>query len=321
MDVRDLRYFASIADSGSINRAAKIVGVSQPALTRAIRVLEQRLGAKLLVRTSKGVSMTPSGQALYVRAKSVIAELSRAEREVAELNRTRAGALTIGVLPSQAMTVLPEAAVRLMKARPDLSLRVVEKLLDDLEAGLRRGEFDFIISLEPRENTDKALAYKVLFYDHPTVVVRRGHSLLGLSRVTLEDLSAYPWVLPPAGTERRTHIEAPFNARGFSIADSVIECHSASFMKKIVMQSDYIGLLQNDSPSQEEQAGLLCAVELEPPLPIRAVGVLYRVDYPLTEAASALVREIQKACIRLGYRKNATPSTGYPSTSGIKSSQ
>jgi len=301
MDVRDLRYFTTIVDSGSMTRAARVARISQPALTRAMRVLEQSLGTKLLVRNAKGVSMTASGQALYVRAKSVIAELSRAEMEIGQLNSTGAGTLTIGVLPSQAMTVLPEAAVRLMKARPNLSLRVVEKPLADLEAALRRGEYDFIVAVEPRNNTDQSLTYKVLFYDRPTVVVRRGHPLMALPRVTLEDFTAYPWVLPPIGTERRTHVEELFRSRGFSISGSIIECHSASFMKKIVMQSDYIGLLQNDSPSQEEQAGLLCAVEIEPSLPIRTVGVLYRADYPLTEAAQALIVQIRKASIRLGY--------------------
>ena len=303
MDVRELRYFVAVVDQGSINRAAKAIGISQPALTKSIRVLERRLGVKLLQRDAKGIATTMYGQSLYARAKSIAAELARAEAEIKELSRSSTGVLCIGVLPSQATNVLPEAAVALMRARPGLCLRVVEKLQADLEGALRRGEFDFIISVASDDHGDPRLAHKVLFYDRPTVVVRRGHPLLDLPRPRIEDLAMYPWVLPPPGTERRSHVDRLFDSCGLTVSPNAIECHSASFAKTIVMQSDYVGLLQNDAPTQEERAGLLRSIPLEPKLPDRAIGVLYRADYPMTEAALALIREIQRACQRLGYRK------------------
>lgn len=301
MELRDLRYFSTIVDEGSINKAAARIGVSQPALTKSVRMLELYLGVKLLHRSAKGVSTTGHGKLLYARSKSIVAELVRAESEIAALTGGGTGTLTVGVLPSESMNVLPAACVRLMNELPDLRLRIVEKPLADLEAGLRQGEFDFIMSLLARDNTDRALVQKILFYDHPSVLVRQGHPLLKEEGITIARLAAFPWILPPTGTARRSQIDLLFSSSGFSLPDKIIECHSVSFIKKIVLESDYIGFLQNHVRTPEEHRGLLCAVKVEPRVPARAIGVLYRSDYPLSDPAKILIRHIQSASVRSGH--------------------
>ncbi len=301
MDTRELRYFAQVVEKGSLTQASKAIGISQPALTKALRLLEARLGVKLLRRDAKGVTATDYGRTLYERAKSITAELARAEEEISELSRNSAGLVSVGVLPSQATNVLPEASIRLLASRPELRLRVIEKPLGDLEAAVRRGEFDFIISIVDLEKADGSLAHKILFYDRPTIVVRRGHPLLELNSIGPKDLAKFPWILPPPGSERRAYIDGYLKSAGSELPIGAIECRSVSFVKTIVMQTDYIGLLPNDEPTQEGRAGLLRELKLEPKFSTRAIGALYRADYPLTDIAQSFLREISKACLRLGY--------------------
>lgn len=295
MQLNDLRYFAAVVDSGSISRAAVRIGISQPALTKCIRQLEQRLRVRLLDRNARGVTPTVYGHSLYVRAKSITAELTRAEAEIEELSRSSGGTLTIGVLPSQSMNVMPEASVRLTQSRPGLRIRIVEKPRADLIAGLHRGEFDLILSVIDRGEVDPAIAHKVMFRDRPAVVVRHDHPLAGSARTQSTELLRYPWVVPPPGSDRRVFIEQLFQSIGLTVPPNIIECHSVSFVKAVVMRSDYVGILPSDQPSPEQRAGSIRTLDLEPRPPVRQIGVLYRADHPMTEAAGALIRELQRA--------------------------
>jgi DNA-binding transcriptional LysR family regulator len=203
--------------------------------------------------------------------------------------------LTVGVLPSQSMTVMPDASVSLTRSQPGLRIRIVEKPRDDLVAGLRRGEFDLIVSVIDDATTDPAIGYRELLCDRPAVVVRSGHPLGRAGRVQPAALGQFPWVVPPPGTDRRVFVERLFRSIGRSVLPNVIECHSVSFVKAVVMRSDYIGILPSDEPSPEQRAGLIRVLDLEYKPPIRRIGALFRADHPLTEAAAAMVRELQRA--------------------------
>lgn len=303
LDTRDLRYFAEIVECGSLGRAAESLSITQPALTRCVRLLEQQLGVKLLERTSKGVTTTLYGQALYVRAKSITAEIVRARTELQELSGTSAGQLSVGVLPSQASELLPEAVVRLTRLKPSLRFRVVELQRKPLMAALRRGEFELIISVVDEEEAAPELSYRVLSYDRPAVVVRRGHPLTRASSVQPADLMRYPWIMPPSSSGRRKQIEEIFSDIGILAPQEVVQCQSMSFQKAMIIRSDYIGILPNDTISVEERAGLIASIRLEQLHPARPIGALYRSEYPLTLAAQALIRELQNTSHRMGKRQ------------------
>lgn len=294
MEIRELTYFAEVIDQGSITRAAGTIGISQPALTKCIKLLEERLGVQLLERSASGVKPTVYGETLYLRAKSISAELARAGSEIDELKGANAGTLSVGVLPTQATALLPLAAVRLTTARPGLRLHVVEKARDDLLFGLRRGDFDLIISVVEAETGPADLQQVVLVCDRPTAIIRKSHPANQLKQIRFRDLADYPWVLPAPDSRRRSHIERMFNEIGRPLPAGIIECHSISFMKAVVMQSDHVGVFPNDVLTREEAAGLLRSVKLSEMTSKRSIGALYRANYPLSDSARGLVRELRK---------------------------
>lgn len=293
METRELSYFAEIVEAGSFHKAAQNVGISQPALTKCIRLFEQHLNVKLLIRGPTGVEPTEYGRSLYARAKAVVAEIARAKMELEQISGIGGGTLTVGTLPSQAGNLLPEAAVRFTKMRPMLRLFVVEKRFAELVAGLKRGEFDFIVSSTGRYEEDRALVHRVLFRDRPAIIVRRDHPLSKLPAVRSKDLTPYSWVLPPPDTAHRAVVERMFATNNVQIPHGIIECHSASFLKSVVMQSDYVGILPSNVLSHEEELGAIVALKVQPELPTRPITISYRADFPLSAAATAFIREIR----------------------------
>jgi len=292
LDARSLRYFAEVVGSGSISRAAATLGVSQPALSKCIRELEAQLNVQLLERSATGVAPTLYGRTLYLRATSVTAEISRAQAEIRELADSRPGLVRIGVLPSQ-VQLLPAASLRLLKSRPGIRLQVIERARGELLSGLLRSEFDLILSVILATHTPPNVTTQLLFHDRPSILVRTEHPSCRERTFKLRSLAQYPWIVPPIGSERWSDLENVLKLAGLDWPPkTVIECQSSLFLRTLVMKSDCVGLLPNDDQTEEEKAGLLRAVHLDQ-LPFkRAVGLLYRNDYPQPEAVLAVAREI-----------------------------
>jgi DNA-binding transcriptional LysR family regulator len=298
LETRELSYFAKIVEEGSFRKAAESIGISQPALTKCIRLFEQRLNVKLLIRGPAGVELTTYGRSLYARAKAVVAEVARAKMELEEISGIGSATLTVGTLPSQASDLLPEAAVRFTNMRPGSRLFVIEKRFSELVAGLKRGDFDFIVSSTGRYEADRALVHRTLFRDRPVIIVRQGHALTKLRAVRSKDLTNWSWVLPPPDTTHRRIVERMFAANNVPVPRGIIECHSASFLKSVVMHSDYIGILPSNVLTHEERSGAIVALNVQPELPTRPITISYRADFPLSDAANALIREIRSLAKR-----------------------
>jgi DNA-binding transcriptional LysR family regulator len=298
LDARSLRYFAEVVGCGSISRAAGTLGISQPALSKCIRDLESQLQVKLLDRSPTGVAPTVFGRTLYLRARSVTAEISRAHAEVRELAEAGAGLVRVGVLPSQ-VHLLPAAALRLLKSRPGVRLRIIERSRSELMTGLMRSDFDLIVSVIRPDQAPHNVSSVYLHDDRPSVILRKSHPLNRDVKVRLRALFQFPWVLPPLGSDRREDLDRFANLAGLEWPPkTVLECHSNAFLKAMVLQSDCVGLLPSNVPCTEEKAGLVSSIRLDDEAPGRAVGLLYRSDYPQTDATLAAMREIAAAVAR-----------------------
>ncbi|MPY70892.1 MAG: LysR family transcriptional regulator [Alphaproteobacteria bacterium] len=299
LDTRDLAYFAEILDSGSITAAALHYGISQPALSKRMQLLEKRLGVKLLERTRTGVTATIYGESLYVRARAITSELARAETELEELSGTGGGKLSIGVLPSQAADLLPRVVVKLAASRPDLKLTVAEQDRLLLVRGLRQGDYDLIVSvIGEYEESLGYLNYKILLHDHPTIVVRKSHPIAETSVVQTDQFLEYPWIMPPVTAERRRELQGYLESLNIKLPLQKVECQSFALLTAVVSSSDFIGLLPHNVPSPEERLGLITSLQVGWTPIDRQIGLLYLRQAPLSSAARTLIKELQVAAQR-----------------------
>lgn len=185
-----LRSFIETADAGSLSRAARQLGLSQPSLTGQVQRLEQSLGAELFERHGRGVRLTEAGQALYPRARRLLEEMRAAEDAVRREGAMAASTLRVGAIPTVAPYLMPAALTR-WRLR-DTTTRV--ELREDYSAVLARalhdGSLDVAVAALPY--AFDGLATEVLGVDRLLVAVPSTHSAARAGRITLTQLHDSP---------------------------------------------------------------------------------------------------------------------------------
>lgn len=241
LESRRLKHFLTVYELGSIGQASEKLLLTQPALSKSIRSLEDVLGVRLFDRTSLGVVPTVFGKALALHAKAIQAQVRHAEAEIASLRGTGKGQVAIGVGPSIANMLMPLVTRRIRERGLDLELSVTEGLVDDLVPALRRGEIDFAVGSWPPVN-EPALTTEVIARDSIRVYVRAGHPLLE-GRVEMAELLDHPWALPPSSQRWRQQLQECFYAQGLSPPKPAVVTNSATYLKALVREQDYLSFL------------------------------------------------------------------------------
>jgi len=148
-DTRQLRYFVAVAERLHFGRAAAALHISQPPLSRAIRGLEEQLGARLLARSRRKVELTPEGARLYEEAKRLLGQLERVALEVGAMAAGQSGRLRLGFVSLADYGVLPGLLKTFKAAKPGISLALREMLSPEQATALSAGELDFGLLLPP----------------------------------------------------------------------------------------------------------------------------------------------------------------------------
>lgn len=147
VELRHLRYFVAVAAHGSFNRAAQILHITQPALSRQVRDLEEELGVPLLLRGSNSVSLTESGKRFYEEACEVLARAEQAVQSVRGEPRTEI--LRIGYAPSATADILPRALQEFLTEQPRVRIELSDLFPHEMTRMAENGELDVVITLEP----------------------------------------------------------------------------------------------------------------------------------------------------------------------------
>lgn len=223
MELRDIDYFLAVASERSMRAATKQLGLTQPALTKAIRRLEDEIGVALFDRRSSGVSLTVYGETFLRHTRTLRAGMNEAESELLALRAGTSGLVRIGAGPRWQEAILPEAVRRFRAERPDVQLRIVGGTDDVLKDQLAAGELDFIVASIPEGTERPELEGTDLLADDYRVVADLDHPLRRRSRPQLGDLLDYPWVLPNPETYLMRRFVATFRAHGLTPPRPIVE--------------------------------------------------------------------------------------------------
>lgn len=287
LDSRRLRHFLAVYDLRSIGQAAEKLFLTQPALSKSIRQLEEDLQIKLFDRTPLGVVPTVFGDALAQHAKVIRSEIRHAETEIANLRGGTRGHVTVGVGPSVAANFMPMATQLLRKERPGIHFTVIEGLVDTLIPALRRGEIDLAIGAWPRI-VDGDLTAEVVLREQLGVVAGPKHPLVKKKRVELQELLEFPWALPPETQRWRQILEETFLAQGFSAPIPVVTSNSANYIRTLLLDNDFLSYLSHQLLPAPHKLTLV-------PLPLQQLSreiditVTYRERAVLPPASQALI--------------------------------
>ena len=301
MDLDRLVHFLAVVEHGSIGRAAASLNLTQPALSKSLRKLEDSLGQRLVDRGAFGARPTMFGRALAERARVIVRELRNVRADFSALHQIETGHVAIGAGPSLMADLLPRAVEALHRRRPHARVTLREGLMDELLEALALGELDIAIGGMPEEVLDIKLAREPLFVDEVVVVARTGHPLVGAGGARpLAELLAYPWIMPGGPEILRSDLAASFERAGLVPPSPSVTTNSAHCMKALAMQGDWLCFMPRSLIRLDERWGTLAVVPLQAPNWTRRVDAVHRVEVTLSPAARALLADLHGACRALG---------------------
>jgi DNA-binding transcriptional LysR family regulator len=311
MDLSQLKRFVTTVEGGSLGKAAELLNISQPGLSKSIHQLEADFGAKLLDRGPKGVTSTAFGEAVYLRAKRILAEWRHLENDRVALFNGLVGHITIGVARGTGFLgrVIPAASARLSNSRYSVHLTVVSGVAEELARALRLGDLDFAVAVLGSASGSTDLVEEVLFYDRCGMFVDAAHPLARGGSVSIEDLVNYCWLFSSDAGSLRDALIALAASKGVEPRKTVIDSNSVVYLTSTLIGSEFVGLLSMDSVEDAVSAGHLVEVVLDPSQRSevalaaveRPIGFLRRADTTLSPVALALQDEILGLCRKLGY--------------------
>ncbi len=290
MTATQLRALLSLAEAGSFVGAAEATGISQPALHRALRDLEQVSGIALVERRGRGVALTVAGRRLARAARLAAGEIAAAIAEAAP-DEAPAGRISIGAMPLSRALLLPKAIAAFARAAPRMTIDIVEGSHRELVEPLRDGVIDLMVGALRGSPAYADLAEAPLLVDRLVVVGRARHPLARRGAPSLSDLAHFPWIVGHAGTPLRRQWEALFDGR--RLPPAPIECGSVMTIRGILRDSDFLTLLSPDQVALEIESEVLAAIGAPLEGTLRTIGVTTRAGWRPT-AMQALFLDILK---------------------------
>ncbi|MDV3457070.1 LysR family transcriptional regulator [Sphingomonas sp. HF-S4] len=276
-----LRAFLALADAGGFARAAEATGLSQPALHRAAREIEQICGYPLVERRGRGVALTAAGSMLARGIRLARSELAAAIAEIESNAGAQEGNLTIGAMPLSRALILPRAIARFTREYPRVRIDVVEGSWRELIEPLLDGVLDLTVGAL-REHPPRGACQVPLLVDRLVVIGRAGHPLVREPAPTLVQLAAYPWIVGQSGTPLRSHWEALFADN--ALPPAPIECGSVMVIREVLRESDFLTLLSPDQVALEVTTGVLATIGTPLLQSSRTIGVTSRENWRPTSA-------------------------------------
>jgi len=197
VELRELRIFLVLAEELHFGRTAERLGISQPGVSEAVRVLESRLGVRLFDRTSRRVRLTPAGEGLGRDLVPALAVLDRTLAETSELPHAVRGLLRVGFVLTTEGPALSRLVAAFQARYPDCELRLQEVETFDAYRELRRGDVDVVCNWLAPGEPDLVTGTAFAFYER-AVAVSPAHRLAGNAAVSIEDLANEEVALLPA---------------------------------------------------------------------------------------------------------------------------
>ncbi|EAO6407821.1 pca operon transcription factor PcaQ [Salmonella enterica] len=292
--LRHLHTFVAVAQQGTLGRAAETLNLSQPALSKTLNELEQLTGTRLFERGRLGAQLTVPGEQFLTHAVKVLDALNTAGQALNRKEDASADMVRIGALPTAALGILPAVIGRFHQQRKSTSLQVATMNNTMLLAGLKSGEIDLGIGRMSDPELMSGLNYELLFLESLKLVVRPGHPLLQ-ETITLSRVMEWPVVVSPKGTVPRQNAEALLQSQGCKMPAGCIETLSASLSRQLTVDYDYVWFVPSGAVKEDLRQATLVSLPVPTQSAGEPIGILTRVDIPLSTGAQMLIAAIRKS--------------------------
>lgn len=305
MDIKQLRALVTVAEVGSVTRAADLLHLVQPAVTRQIRTLEQELGVELFERTRQGMRPTEAGTIMVDRARRALNELERARAEVQPTPGGLTGVVAVGLLESTTDLLAEPLVSAIAQDQPGIKLRLMTGYSGHLQQWLDDGDLDLAL-LYNLASTPSLNAHPLL-REHLWVIAPPAAGLRVEQPIAFAEAAARPLVMPAAGHALRSLIDAAA-AQAEVEMDVVVQTNSMRVQKKLVLAGYGWTILPGVGIAEDVANGALSAAPLCEPDVWRSVVLATQRAGRTPPAVEVVARELIRQ-VHVAVREGKWPST------------
>lgn len=293
MKFHQFRALVAMADTGSIRAAARQLGISPAAATKAVRELEAEQQIALVTRNANGIAFTEAGQALLVHARLIVHQMSRAQDELDARRGRGGGKLAIGVTPWLALSFLPDAVTLFRERMPGMQLEFYEGLLNIVMPRLRDGSLDFSLGKPGPASLHAEFTQTPIFATESAVVVRKGHPRSQAH--TLKELQDCEWLLNWDPASKEMIADDAFRRHGLPLPQNVHLAHSFVVAMGLIMNTDMVSIFPWPLVETRIARENLRALALQEEVDRTVVSVVARRGVPLSAAAECFLACLKEA--------------------------
>lgn len=288
---RHIQCFVDIARERSLKTAAEKLFLTQPAISKTLKELEEIVGATLMLRNRSGVSLTREGKIFLHFAQMSLASLQQGLDGVEQAGTQKKAVLTVGSLPSVAARLIPAVVAEFTELAPSAVLRIIDGPHSYLVDRLRLGELDLVIGRLGQPDTMQGITFTQLYTEQVEFVVRAGHPLL--TACDIRRIVDWQVIYPPLGSAIRPLVERYLIANGIGEIPNRLETVSGAFGRVYTRNSDAVWIISGGVVANEIADGYLEKLPLDTSMTQGPVGLMSRPD--VTEVP---VRQIFQIAVR-----------------------
>jgi DNA-binding transcriptional LysR family regulator len=280
------KTFYCVAKEGSISKAAEQLYITQPAVSRSIQQLEEKIGCKLFFRIPKGVKLTSEGQMLYMYVEKAFNFLYLGEKKISEMKELEIGDISIGVGDTICKHYLVPHLKQFNHNFPAVNIHVTNQKTDVIIEMLKKGKIDIGIINLPVE--DEQLLITKVMEIHDCFVVGSKYRHLSLEDQSIIELVKYPIMLVEKGSNSRAYIDKYFETNGIDIKPE-IELGNFELLAQFAMIDFGIACIIREFFLDEMEKGLLYEIKTKEHITSRNIGLAHLKSVPLSAAAKKLI--------------------------------
>ena len=301
MDLKQLEYFVRVAELGSFTRAAQVLGVAQPALSRQVRLLEVELRQNLLARNGRGATPTEAGQLLLEHGRGILHQVERAREELGRVRSGLAGRVALGLPPSVARVLTVPLTRAFRKKLPEAQLSISEGLSTAMQENLQNGRLDIAVLYNPSPMV--GIEHQPLTAEELLLVQPRPPGLQEdppPAPISLQEVASLPLVIPSRPNAIRVHVESEMAAIGCR-PQIAFEIDGVSAILDLVADGAGCAVLSRNAVMRSVRPSAYSARPIgEPPLKI-ALSTAISALRPITltqQATLELLQQTVKECMQ-----------------------
>ncbi|KZL25738.1 HTH-type transcriptional regulator GbpR [Pseudovibrio sp. Ad37] len=292
LKLRHLEAFVEVSRQNSVSRAAEVLHLTQPAVTRTIRELEEICGQPLIEKDGRGIRITHYGEVFLRHAGTSLAAARNGINALTQLNYSDGPMVRIGALPTVAASLIPQAVKAFLDTGLRNRLHIVTGENHVLLDQLRNGELDLVMGRLPAPENMQGLVFEPHYRERVVFAVDKNHPLAGKPQISVNELDAHPVLIPSAASIIRPFVDRLFIEHGIPEPEQAIETVSDSFGRAFTQEYNAIWIISRGVIAREIESGQFVELPIDTRATVGSVGLNMRAGETLDTAAQCFAEII-----------------------------